>query len=634
MTPFLKQVAAHYHSAGRLDEYCFVFPNRRAMVFFREYLGDCVREAGVPCLTPEMCTMNDFFYRITGASPSGQVALLLELYDCYCRLNPSHETLDEFIFWGGVLLSDFDDIDKYLVKPDALFANVSEFRELQDGYDYLEEGQLAAIRRFVSHFRTGGRYKDEFRKIWDILLPLYRAFNDRLRSRGLSYEGQVYRELAERLDSESASDVLGKRFPGTRKFVFVGLNALNECEKLLMRKLRNAGLAEFCWDWSSRMIKDPHNRSSFFMSANVEEFPQAFRPDPEGLPLPEVNVLSVPSAVGQAKQLPSILRRLDARGIETAVVLPDENMLIPVLNSIPPEIAGINVTMGYPMSSGGLWSLMNDIAALQMHLREKDGRWYFYRETVWSIFADSVFHAVMTPEDEETASAVRKEAGYYISEEQLASTPLFRSVFRAVAKRPAVADPDAVTALQDYQLEVVETLDNMSWSGSARYSTHQRHGANALTEFTGLDPDQITFDITLSVELGVDPMAEVTSTTSRNSRVSLPAASFIIFWLAALASPVCSMAPLTTNSPTIIITTVEEKPVKASSGVSMPSTMRAVRAQSATMSERTLPMMNISTVRPSMMSVAVMGYRGWLLVAWLASTILSTVCVRNGLALS
>ena len=458
MTPFLKQVAAHYHSAGRLDEYCFVFPNRRAMVFFREYLGDCVREAGVPCLTPEMCTMNDFFYRITGASPSGQVALLLELYDCYCRLNPSHETLDEFIFWGGVLLSDFDDIDKYLVKPDALFANVSEFRELQDGYDYLEEGQLAAIRRFVSHFRTGGRYKDEFRKIWDILLPLYRAFNDRLRSRGLSYEGQVYRELAERLDSESASDVLGKRFPGTRKFVFVGLNALNECEKLLMRKLRNAGLAEFCWDWSSRMIKDPHNRSSFFMSANVAEFPQAFGPDPEGLPLPEVNVLSVPSAVGQAKQLPSILRRLDARGIETAVVLPDESMLIPVLNSIPPEIAGINVTMGYPMSSAGLWSLMNDLAALQMHLREKDGRWYFYRETVWSIFADSVFHAVMTPEDEEAASALRKDAGYYISEEQLASTPLFRSVFRAVAKRPAVADPDAVTALQDYQLEVVETL--------------------------------------------------------------------------------------------------------------------------------------------------------------------------------
>ena len=458
MIPFLRQVAAHYHSSGRLDEHCFVFPNRRSLVFFRKYLSDCVKASGAPAVLPEMFTMNDFFYRITGASPAGQVALLLELYDCYKVLNPAHETLDEFIFWGGVLLSDFNDIDKYLVKPEALFSNVSEFRGMQDGYEYLDERQLAAIRQFISHFRTGGRYKDEFRKIWDILLPLYRSFNGRLRSRGLSYEGQVYRELAERLDSESAADVLGKSFPETRKFVFVGLNALNECEKLLMRRLRNAGMAEFCWDWSSSMIKDAHNRSSFFMAANVQEFPQAFTPDPDGLPEPQVNVLSVPSAAGQAKQLPAILREMCAHGIETAVVLPDEALLVPVLNSIPPDISDINVTMGCPMKSGGLWSLMNDTAALQMHLREKDGKWYFYRETVWSVFAGSVFSAAMTEEDREAAAAVRKDAGYYIGEERLASTPLLRSVFRAVAKAPSVADADAVTALQDYQLEIIATL--------------------------------------------------------------------------------------------------------------------------------------------------------------------------------
>ena len=56
---------------------------------------------------------------------------------------------------------------------------------------------------------------------------------------------------------------------------------------------------------------------------------------------------------------------------------------------------------------------------------------------------------------------------------------------------------------------VVRTLDNMTWSGSARYATHERHLTNALTEFTGLDPDKITFDILLSAELGVDPIAEV-----------------------------------------------------------------------------------------------------------------------------
>ena len=92
-----------------------MFPNRRALVFFRKYLIEFVKQSGQPLLEPELYTMNDFFYRITGSSPSGQVALLLELYDCYRELNPAHESLDEFIFWGGVLLSDFNDIDKYLV---------------------------------------------------------------------------------------------------------------------------------------------------------------------------------------------------------------------------------------------------------------------------------------------------------------------------------------------------------------------------------------------------------------------------------------------------------------------------------------------------------------------------------------
>lgn len=458
MTPFLKQVAEHYHSGGSLSNCCFVFPNRRAMAFFRNYVRDCVKASGVPAVMPELCTMNDFFYRITGASPSGQVALLLELYDCYKSLNPSHESLDEFIFWGGILLSDFNDIDKYLVRPDVIFTNIAEFRGMQDGYDYLEEGQLAAIRQFVSHFRTGGRYKDEFRKIWDILLPLYSSFNGRLRSKGLSYEGQVYRELAGRLNSEPAADVLAKSFPDSEKFVFVGLNALNECEKLLLRKLRNAGLAEFCWDYSSSMIRDPHNRSSFFMSSNVAEFPQAFRMDPDGLPVPHVNVLSVPSATGQAKQLPSILEKLGAHGIETAIVMPDETQLIPVINSIPARIADINVTMGYPMNASGFWAFMNSLSALQMHLREKDGKWYFYRETVWSVFADSIFRASMDEDDRKLASDIRKDAGYYIEESRLSATPLFKAVFRAVAKNNAAADPETVAALQDYQLEIIKVL--------------------------------------------------------------------------------------------------------------------------------------------------------------------------------
>ena len=462
MTPFLDQVARHYYAEGGVEDLCFIVPNRRASVFFRKYLGECVARAGTPLRAPQVFTMNDFFYELAGARETDQVHLLLALYGCYKPLyeesGAQAEPLDDFIFWGGVLLSDFNDVDKYLVDPDQLFTNIADFRALQDGFEYLEEGQLAAIRAFLQHFKTGGRYKEEFRRIWNLLLPLYRAFNAKLREEGMAYEGQVYRALAERLKETPAADLLQARFSDVRKFVFVGLNALNECEKRLMARLRDARLAEFCWDYGKGWVSDPHNQSSKFLADNVLAFPQAFEPDPEGLPEPEIRVLSVPSAVGQAKQIPSILEEAGAGGIETAVVLPDENLLIPVLNSLPERIRDINVTMGYPMSGSALSALMDDVAALQMHLREKDGQWYFYHKQVWSIFSNSIFKTLAGEDGLEKAAAVRKEARYYIPQSALSGMPLFDFLFQPVAKAPGVADPAVIRALEDYQLALLGFL--------------------------------------------------------------------------------------------------------------------------------------------------------------------------------
>ena len=462
MIPFLDQVARHDYAAGDVEDLCFIGPNRRAAAFFHQYLGACAARDGRPLLAPAVYTMNDFFYAVAGARQTDQVHLLLALYDCYKPLyeatGATAESLDDFIFWGGVLLSDFGDVDKYLVDPEQLFTNIADFRGLQDDYEYLEEGQVEAIRSFLSHFKTGGRYKEEFRRIWNLLLPLYRNFGAHLEERGMTYEGRVYRALAERLKETPAADLLTGRFATVRKFVFVGLNVLNECEKRLMRRLRDARLAEFCWDYGKGWISDPHNKSSLFLSQNVLEFPQAFDPDPEGLPDPEIRVLSVPSAVGQAKQIPALLDELGAEGIETAVVLPDENLLIPVLNSLPERIREINVTMGYPMSGSSLSALMDDVAALQMHLREKEGQWFFYHKQVWSIFSNSIFKTLAGEEGQAKAAAVRKEARYYIPQSELSGLPLFDAVFRPVAKAPGVADAGAVRALEDYQQDLLGLL--------------------------------------------------------------------------------------------------------------------------------------------------------------------------------
>lgn len=456
MVPFLKQVAVHYYGLGNIDRRCFVFPNRRAVVFFKKYLGDCVSGSDKPIVAPRMFTMNDFFYRITGRIPASREQLILKLFECYKKYDKRDEELDDFIFWGGVLLSDFDDVDKYLVDADRLFTNVSEFKSMLSPEEYLDKAQLEALERFLSHFRTGGSYKTEFLRLWEIMRPLYHDFNDALSKEGLAYEGQVYRELAERLNEHPVTDILSSEFNETDSIVFVGLNALNECEKRLLSKLRDAGKAEFCWDYSSPMIRDSHNKSSFFMARNIVDFKPSFDIDPEGLEIPEINVVSVPSSIGQAKQIPPILERIGERaGIDTAIVLPDEGLLIPVLNSIPDSVEDINVTMGYPMNGSELWSLMNELSSLQMHLRYQDGEVYFYHKQVWAVFSNSIFKNVISDSGREKVEAVKKSAKYYIPVSDLGGDPLLEVIFRPIVKDPASKSADVIGRLEKYGQEVI-----------------------------------------------------------------------------------------------------------------------------------------------------------------------------------
>lgn len=453
--PFLQQVAEHFFPA---QGYCFIFPNRRALVFWRKYFSQAVARAGKPLLSPQLCTINDFFYTISASNPTDQVHLLLTLYDCYRKLNPGAESLDDFIYWGEVLLSDFNDCDKYLVSAERLFTNVADFRSIQDQFEHLDPVQKAALERFLGHFEQPGRYKEAFRRIWDILLPLYRRFNEVTRQQGLCYEGQVYRGLAERVQSESMSDILAQSYPHTRHFVFVGLNALNECEKRVMRRMRDAKLASFCWDYSSSWIRDPHNKSSLFLEPNLADFPQAFQLDPEGLQKPEFNILSLPSSIGQSKQLPPILDQLGASGIETAVVLPDEAQLLPVLNSIPERIRDINVTMGYPMRSSSLWSLLKDISSLQIHLRQKSGQWYFYNRQVLALISNSLFKTIANEEDCAAIEAIRSDCRFYIPVSAFSQTELIKLVFRPIITQPAIADGKQINDLESYLLETIKFI--------------------------------------------------------------------------------------------------------------------------------------------------------------------------------
>ena len=469
MIPFLEQVAAHYYPGQDIEHTCFLFPNRRSLVFFKKYLAALVKEkgAGVPLPVPPLYTVNDFFYRLNHVEISDKLRLLLELYAVYKKLNPEAEPLDEFVFWGDVMLSDFDDIDKYLVSAPALLQNVQDFKALQDGMEYLSENQRQAIEHFLSHFRDAnmGKVKTQFVHIWNLLYPIYRDFNKALKEKNLAYEGMVYRSLAQQLkDGKPVVDILQKEFPDVEKYVFVGLNALNECERTLLRRMRDAGLADFVWDYVSPEIRDKANKSSFFMQRNVEEFPQAFPVG--GLSKPEITVISVPSSVGQAKLAPQLLEGITGDPVETAFVLPDESLLLPLLNSLPEERDSVNVTMGYPMAGSAVYTLLMTACQMQLKMRRRQDEWYFYHREVREVFSSGLVKKLATEEEQAIIRKVKADAKYYIPASDLAGGPLLSLIFRPVVTEPAVASAQQNHATEKYLSELVAYMGrNLSLQG-------------------------------------------------------------------------------------------------------------------------------------------------------------------------
>ena len=509
MKPFLRQAAEKFLAEGDVSGKCFIFPNRRSLVFFRKHLAAALSEAfssaaedrmsgdsvsgpasgpcsgpvpgqgaPVPIIAPEMLTVNDFFYKVYDVAVTDRVTLLLELYECYKALNGKAEPLDEFIFWGDVILGDFNDVDKYLVDPKQIFTNVSDYKEMQDTFSYLSERQRQAIEGFVSHFNDrSGRLtvhldsdnpnvKERFLMIWNILYPLYTSFRSRLKEKDEAYEGMVYRDIAELISGNGAEDFaerLRAVFPRSEKYVFVGLNALNECEKTVLRRMRDRGMAEFCWDYSGKMIRDRRNRSSLFMEENVREFPQKYEWDEDGLGIPHIRIMSVPSSVGQVKQIPQILSSAMAEeGVapdDCAVVLPDETLLMPLLNTIPPDITDINVTMGYPMAGSAFHTFMNAVTAVQMYIRPSrsssgQSDELFYYKPVWTLFSDAIFRKIMTADDREAVRKIKSEVRTYISRKDLSGTPLLDLLFTPVLHDLNVPDGAQVDALAGHQLKV------------------------------------------------------------------------------------------------------------------------------------------------------------------------------------
>lgn len=370
MTPFLRLVANDVYDRfnGRLENIAVVFPNKRAALFFNKYLLE--RNGNAPMWSPHYMTISELFQQGSDLTVGDPILLVSKLYKEYIapfEKGKTVETLDSFYYWGEMLVRDFDDIDKNLADAKMLFSNIKELRELGNAKDTLSKEQTESIEQFFKNFKPENEsdIKKHFQDIWERLFVIYTNFKEALRKDKIAYEGMLYRDVIEN------GDMLETEYD---KYIFVGFNALNGVERKLFKMFNDCGKALFYWDYDEHYVKENFHEAGHFMRKNLEYFPNALKGENYSH-LSEnknVTIVSASSDGIQARYLSQWLdTNLTEQEIETAVVLCNETMLEPILHTIPEKANGnklkyLNVTMGYPISSTPIFSLIKHLVELQL----------------------------------------------------------------------------------------------------------------------------------------------------------------------------------------------------------------------------------------------------------------------------
>lgn len=453
MTPFLQQVAKLFYQRYGTDiqQMAFVFPNRRSGLFFRKYLSQA---SGKPLFSPAIVTIEGLFFQLSGKQQADPLRMLFLLYEIYIRQSGSTESFDDFAHWGEILLKDFNDIDKYLADPRRLFTNITDLHEMEKKFDYLQPQQIEAIRSFWSSFKPDRTDPNQqrFLDIWTLLYPVYQELKETLAAEGVGYEGMIFREVVEKIKQDGRCDL-----PYTQ-VVFVGLNVLSAAEKELLLLFRKQGIADFYWDCGSEKLMDANNKASFFIREHLKTFPSKWPLPPEEPVEQEIELIGTPSHIGQAKQVHALLETMlgsqneiqAEEALRTAIVLPDEQLLIPVLNSIPEAITRINVTLGFPLSGTPVSSLMELIPALHHHIRNVNGEdCFYYRETLSVLnhrYISTIYPDVATAIINEITTNNR----IYVPAQALKQTPLLSLIFTPI---------EYAKDLPDYLIAILQELN-------------------------------------------------------------------------------------------------------------------------------------------------------------------------------
>lgn len=373
MISFIKTVLIDLKEKDlNLEDLVFILPSKRAGVFLKHQLPTLLE---APIFSPQILSIEEFVEELSGLQNLSNTELLFRLYDTYKELTkiPDLEPFDSFSKWAQILLQDFNEIDRYLIPHEHIFDYLNAIKELN--HWSLETKQTDLIKNHL--------------KFWKRLKEYYIAFTDDLLQSKQGYQGLIYREASENLEAYIENN-------SGKKHIFLGFNALNISESSIIQGLLQNELAHIYWDIDTTFINDTIHDAGLFTRAHRAHW-NYFKTHPFNwvtsyyTEKKNIQVVGIPKLIGQAKYIGQLLEELNYTNknlSNVAVVLGEENLLMPVLNSIPKSITKLNVTMGLPLRYVPLASFFEHLFSIHKNNTQS----FYYKDVIAILSHPSVYN--------------------------------------------------------------------------------------------------------------------------------------------------------------------------------------------------------------------------------------------------
>jgi hypothetical protein len=382
-TSFLEKIATLVIQdfSAKLAETTIILPNKRAKVFLIEALK---KETNKTILSPEITSIEDFVQDVASIRSVDSIELLFEFYEVYLSVTEkqNQQSFELFANWAKTLLQDFNEIDRYLLDPSHV---LSYLKDIED------------IKKWGIEVENKTKLLENYIDFWKLLPLYYNSLYEHLLNKSIGYQGLIYREAVNNLNhfSNTISD---------RTFIFAGFNALNAAEEKIVQHLLALDQAKIYWDVDQTFLNDPYHDAGLFVRRFKENW-KHYKANPfewivdDFSQSKNIHVIGTPKTIGQAKLAGSIIENIITENEissldKVAVVLGEENLLMPILYALPSSVGALNITMGYSGKNNPSQILIAKLFKMHTNALSRKGESYvFYYKDV----LDVLTHPLVEP---------------------------------------------------------------------------------------------------------------------------------------------------------------------------------------------------------------------------------------------